>query len=66
MSFAYKLEAFDSMDEFLHDVVNNAEHGIGTQKLIQKFEPHLGVENPIHHNIADPTNYFYNLFKNIK
>ena len=54
------------MDEFLHDVVNNAEHGMGTQKLIQKFEPHLGVENPIHHNIADPTNYFYNLFKNMK
>ena len=65
-SSGYSLEAFDSMDEFLHDVVNNAEHGVGTQRLIQKFEPSLDIESPTHHYVSDPTLYFHNLFKNTK
>ena len=46
------------------EVMDNIEHGVETQKLVDNLQPTLGIENPSRHFVGDPTNYFYNLFKN--
>ena len=46
------------------EVMDSIEHGAQTQKLVNNLQPTLGIENPSRHFVGDPTNYFYNLFKN--
>ena len=52
--------------EIAHEVMSSIEHGGETQKLVDNLQPNLGIENPTAHFISDPTNYFYNLFKNAR
>ena len=52
--------------QIAQEVLNNVEHGGETQKLVDNLQPNLGIENPSRHFVSDPTNYFYNMFKNIR
>ena len=45
------------------EVLNEIEHGPRTQQLLDNLQLTTGIENPGRHFVADPTNYFHNMFK---